>query len=252
MVTRVSRRAIGTWLIQANERTRSIDFWLSVTMGGRGFTSTIFVCLPPSAWEPSLIAQVFERTRRWHELLQKERGVLSRLIQPSTSEQFHSLQQDYESAKKQSAWAHEQLQALSPYVTDSDAFLRFMINPVPVTPAEKDDRFYAFEWGTLWSCKQELTRDQWGVLVARFREREQGELAAALSGPTTDGDKRSITAGVRRAVWIRDRGQCARCGSRKPLEFDHVVPVSRGGSNTERNIELLCEICNRAKSNSIS
>jgi 5-methylcytosine-specific restriction endonuclease McrA len=37
------------------------------------------------------------------------------------------------------------------------------------------------------------------------------------------------------------------CGSRERLEYDHIIPVSRGGSNTVRNIELRCERCNRSK-----
>ena len=60
-----------------------------------------------------------------------------------------------------------------------------------------------------------------------------------------------IPAKVRREVWRRDEGKCSRCGSRDRLEFDHIVPVSKGGSNTARNIELLCEVCNRAKSDLI-
>jgi hypothetical protein len=56
---------------------------------------------------------------------------------------------------------------------------------------------------------------------------------------------------IRIAVWRRDGGKCARCGSREKLEYDHIVPVSKGGSNTERNIELLCERCNREKGNRI-
>jgi HNH endonuclease len=56
---------------------------------------------------------------------------------------------------------------------------------------------------------------------------------------------------VRIAVWRRDQGRCARCGSRENLEYDHIVPVSKGGGNTERNIELLCQDCNRSKGNRI-
>jgi hypothetical protein len=52
---------------------------------------------------------------------------------------------------------------------------------------------------------------------------------------------------VRVEVWRRDSGKCARCGSRENLEYDHIVPISKGGSNTARNIELLCEKCNRSK-----
>ncbi|WP_408962540.1 HNH endonuclease [Pseudanabaena mucicola] len=48
-------------------------------------------------------------------------------------------------------------------------------------------------------------------------------------------------------VWRRDSGQCVKCSSRENLEYDHIIPVSKGGSNTTRNIELLCEACNRSK-----
>ncbi len=56
---------------------------------------------------------------------------------------------------------------------------------------------------------------------------------------------------VKIAVWRRDSGCCVRCGSRVSLEYDHIIPISKGGSNTLRNIELLCEKCNRTKSNKI-
>jgi holliday junction DNA helicase RuvB len=61
----------------------------------------------------------------------------------------------------------------------------------------------------------------------------------------------AIPSEVRREVWRRDEGKCVKCGSRERLEFDHIIPVSKGGGNTARNIELLCEDCNRAKSASI-
>lgn len=52
-------------------------------------------------------------------------------------------------------------------------------------------------------------------------------------------------------VWNRDGGKCVKCGSQENLEYDHIIPVSKGGSNTARNIQLLCETCNREKSNTI-
>ena len=61
----------------------------------------------------------------------------------------------------------------------------------------------------------------------------------------------AIPSAIRREVWRRDEGKCVKCGSRANLEYDHIIPVSRGGSNTARNIELLCEACNRAKSDLI-
>jgi vacuolar-type H+-ATPase subunit I/STV1 len=60
-----------------------------------------------------------------------------------------------------------------------------------------------------------------------------------------------IPESVRIAVWRRDQGKCAKCGGRENLEYDHIVPVSKGGGNTERNFELLCQNCNRSKGNRI-
>jgi 5-methylcytosine-specific restriction endonuclease McrA len=60
-----------------------------------------------------------------------------------------------------------------------------------------------------------------------------------------------IPDGVRLFVWQRDKGCCVKCGSRERLEFDHIIPVSAGGSSTERNIQLLCESCNRSKGSTI-
>jgi hypothetical protein len=56
-----------------------------------------------------------------------------------------------------------------------------------------------------------------------------------------------IPDSVRLFVWQRDQGKCVRCGGTENLEFDHIIPVAKGGSNTERNVQLLCERCNRTK-----
>lgn len=52
---------------------------------------------------------------------------------------------------------------------------------------------------------------------------------------------------VRNEVWRRDGGECVDCASRERLEYDHIIAVANGGSNTARNIELRCETCNRKK-----
>jgi len=53
------------------------------------------------------------------------------------------------------------------------------------------------------------------------------------------------TVGFQKSHW------CVECGSQERLEYDHIIPVSKGGSNTERNIQLLCEKCNRGKAAAI-
>ena len=67
------------------------------------------------------------------------------------------------------------------------------------------------------------------------------------SSKSRSGRRQSISESVRHEVWRRDGGACVDCESRDKLEFDHIIPVSEGGANTARNIELRCETCNRQK-----
>lgn len=78
-------------------------------------------------------------------------------------------------------------------------------------------------------------------------------LAARKDIPDSELDygRMPIPESVRNEVWRRDKGRCVTCASVRNLEFDHMIPVSKGGANTARNIQLLCEECNRRKSDHI-
>ena len=47
----------------------------------------------------------------------------------------------------------------------------------------------------------------------------------------------------------RQKERCVYCGAslKKSYHIDHVVPLSKGGTNWPQNIQLLCAVCNRAK-----
>jgi len=62
---------------------------------------------------------------------------------------------------------------------------------------------------------------------------------------------RHITQETRNTVWQRCNGKCVECESTSYLEFDHIIPFSKGGSNSENNIQLLCRACNLSKSDRI-
>ena len=51
-------------------------------------------------------------------------------------------------------------------------------------------------------------------------------------------------------VFLRDRFTCQFCGRRERAEeltFDHVVPRSRGGVSSWRNVVTACRVCNERK-----
>lgn len=60
-----------------------------------------------------------------------------------------------------------------------------------------------------------------------------------------------IPPDVRSAVWRRDGGQCVICGSIEKLEFGHIIPWSKGGSDSEENLQIECQYHNRSKGNQI-
>lgn len=61
---------------------------------------------------------------------------------------------------------------------------------------------------------------------------------------------RYISETTKKMVFTRDRGVCKCCGSAQNLEYDHITPYSCGGNGQVSNIQLLCQRCNRSKSNS--
>ncbi len=59
---------------------------------------------------------------------------------------------------------------------------------------------------------------------------------------------RHIPAKIRYEVYRRDGGKCVTCGSSDNIQFDHVLPFSKGGAHTLENLQLLCQNCNLRKS----
>jgi 5-methylcytosine-specific restriction protein A len=50
---------------------------------------------------------------------------------------------------------------------------------------------------------------------------------------------------LKRIVWRKAKGRCARCGS-PGREVNHIVPRAQGGPTVLENLELLCVDCHKA------
>lgn len=104
-----------------------------------------------------------------------------------------------------------------------------------------------------------MGKDEIGSTIAYIPDkyRSEGKIADWATSLPSEKEylpkkpSRYIPFNVRIKVWLRDGGKCTRCRAENDLEFDHIIPISKGGSNTENNIELLCKSCNRRKSDKI-
>jgi len=101
----------------------------------------------------------------------------------------------------------------------------------------EDEGFSATEMKALILDKVEQKEKKVQRSIARIRQDESKSSSA----------RQPIPDDVKLFVWQRDGGRCVKCGSQQNLEFDHIIPISKGGSNTARNLQLLCEKCNRSK-----
>jgi 5-methylcytosine-specific restriction endonuclease McrA len=115
-------------------------------------------------------------------------------------------------------------------------------------------RWWWFHDGFYWEDDDLGAEDVMALVVERERrKRRKLERAHAALRQETNGERRRepIPREVRLAVWERDGGRCADCGSDFELQFDHVIPWSRGGATSVENLQLLCAACNREKSDGL-
>ena len=88
------------------------------------------------------------------------------------------------------------------------------------------------------------------ALIAKLEQRKFAATEHPRLSKVAKG--RHIPADVKRAVRERDGDQCTfrseddqRCEERGNLEFDHEVPVARGGPSTFENVRMLCAAHNQ-------
>lgn len=81
----------------------------------------------------------------------------------------------------------------------------------------------------------------------------------AAEGFTETADSRRMGRAVAPRVMMRvarrDNYMCQECGCSLrdfEIEFDHVIPVAKGGSSEEHNIRVTCFDCNRKKSDALT
>jgi 5-methylcytosine-specific restriction endonuclease McrA len=98
------------------------------------------------------------------------------------------------------------------------------------------------------------------IKAAHFQESDSlrrlaeqvANLEAVERNITKPPSRDRIPEDVKLVVWTRDGGVCVKCGAARELQFDHVIPFARGGSNEPTNLQILCKPCNLAKRDRIA
>jgi 5-methylcytosine-specific restriction endonuclease McrA len=90
------------------------------------------------------------------------------------------------------------------------------------------------------------------LLLERTLARKAAVTDRPREAPAAEKRTRNIPAAVRRAVWRRDKGQCAyidgkgrRCSATRSLEFHHLRNWARGAEHEVSEMELRCRAHNQ-------
>lgn len=91
------------------------------------------------------------------------------------------------------------------------------------------------------------------IQVTKFHEHqnphhmEAESVIPPMPGHTNKLNAKPLYKKQKQRILERDGHRCMQCGSTKKLHIDHIVPVSKGGTSDDDNLQVLCEKCNTSK-----
>lgn len=126
------------------------------------------------------------------------------------------------------------------------------------------------------NMRPEMKGQPWGLLYNEYHENEydpdelEEEICELMTDETITKQKgiyqylftrnasllsaRTFSPAIKNRVYHKQRGICAICGgffTKKQMQADHIIPISKGGPTVESNCQMLCKECNRDKSSAM-
>lgn len=68
-------------------------------------------------------------------------------------------------------------------------------------------------------------------------------------------ERKTFTKTEKEFIKLKTSGKCGHCGCKltdENITVDHIIPISKGGTNREENLICLCKECNTDKSNMLA
>jgi hypothetical protein len=91
------------------------------------------------------------------------------------------------------------------------------------------------------------------VNFAKHQKPHHMEHESVIPPPPGENNKfqaKPIYKKQRERIFERDGNKCVYCGEAGDLHLDHIIPVSKGGTSDDENLQVLCSSCNLKKGNS--
>lgn len=143
------------------------------------------------------------------------------------------------------------------YYDDSDGHIHWSISSVEDIELENDVELSKYSTGLLGQPLKKLV----DYLTRMYKSHNHAvmevnlELLPNKSRIKSKRRKTNVPRGMRHEVFKRDNYTCVECGATKKdgatLHIDHIIPVSKGGSDELSNLQTLCSDCNLNKSDII-
>ncbi len=139
-------------------------------------------------------------------------------------------------------------------------YFQNVINWVKATfPVYRSKEMKGLEWGIFYNKYGAGKYDpkQLEARIVSLLDDEDITKTSGIYEYLLDGNERHLnirafTPKMARAAYERQKGICPKCkkhGNFESMQADHITPWSKGGKTNSENCQMLCENCNRLKSN---
>ena len=134
-----------------------------------------------------------------------------------------------------------------------------VINWVKVTFPEYRKEMKGLDWGWLYNNfkdviydVEEIENEIKSLMLDDDVTDKKGIYYYVLTREEKSLNIRAFTEGQKREAYEKQKGICAKCYNHfdiTQMEADHKIPWSKGGKTNADNCQMLCQKCNREKSN---